>query len=161
MLLQLLDRAYVAGARDQYNLLNGISKVNSLSLHLPNKKFLRYQSSERVLGSLKGCSLESITGRSESFVRRAVKNISTLNSIKEHASRYFPQTYRAKKRKLDPMEENTDDKQHTATVENIQRKISAYDLSLKIFSTVNLRCSKREWDETISRLHNIVVNGPL
>ena len=115
-----------------------------------------------MLGSVwKGCSLESITGRSESFVRRAVKNTSTLNSIKEHASRYFPQTYRAKKRKLDPIKENTDDMQHTATVENIQRKISTNDFSWRLASTVNFGCSKTEWDETISRLDNIVVNGPL
>ena len=52
VLLQLLDRAYVAGARDQYNLLSRISKVYNLSPQLPDKWFLRYQSSERVLGSL-------------------------------------------------------------------------------------------------------------
>ena len=163
MLLQLLDRAYVAGARDQYNLLSRISKVNNLSPHLPDKWFLRYQSSERVLGSLwKGCSLESTTGRSESFVRRAVKNTCTLNSIKEYAkSMYFPTNYRSKKRKLDKIKENTDVKQHTATVENIQRKKSTNNFSLKIVSTVNFGCSKSEWDETISRLDNIVVNGPL
>ena len=110
----------------------------------------------------KGCSLESATGRSESFVRRAVKNTSTLNSIKEYAkSRYFLHTYRAKKRKLDQIKENIVDQQHTATVENNQRKKSTNIFSLKIVSTVNFGCSKCKWDETISRLDNIVVNGPL
>ena len=74
----------------------------------------------------------------------------------------FPtKRYRAKKIKLDPIKENTDDMQHTATVENIQRKISTNDFSWRLVSTVNFGCSKTEWDETISRLDNIVVNSPL
>ena len=143
VLLQLIDRAYIAGARDQMDLLKEIFEAHNLSTDNLKKFFIRYKSTENRFGGTNskfiGRSLESVTGRSERFVRQVTNssNNETLAEIKANFHS-FASSY---KRKL-----------HSHTKEN-QRIVKK--------NRLNKRQIRDEWEVLVSRLRNIRVEGPL
>ena len=142
--LQYLEMAYILGAQDQFNNIKYLVSEEKKPLSvLPQHYFLRYKSSEKSK-CWRGRSLESLTGRSERFIRKVLSQNSKcgkgLESLKRLAKskrpKYVTFTSGSKKQKLE---------------RSINRVQVSQQPHLKI---------KQDWETTIRRLRKIVVKGP-